>query len=440
MYTSKFHAVGVQVPRICMPKKDIDLHTWAVVACDQFTSEPEYWNDVERIVGDSFSTLHLILPELYLESPDAQQRIDAIHRSMKHYLDSEILLEHEEAIHLVRRKPVDAPERWGILVNIDLEQYDYTKDSSTMIRATEGTIVERIPPRLKIRNKASIELPHILVLIDDPEKVVIEPLTRHLDECEKLYDLTLMKDGGEITGYRVSSPALLDRIANGLHLIAGSVSESPDKQILYAVGDGNHSLATAKAYWEQIKQDLKDDPSLMNHPARWALVEIENIHDPGLVFEPIHRAVFNVSRKKLESCFSSVCSEWKFVPCNDISQAKQMVSHGIENGHVAAYADAQQVGCYLFRNPKATIPVATLQEALDAYLAGDKAASIDYIHGDKSALQLGSKPGCCAFFLPAIDKHTFFRTIELDGALPRKTFSMGEAAEKRYYLESRKIT
>ncbi len=440
MHTKKFQAAAAQVPKICMPKSDVDLSTWAVVACDQFTSEPEYWNEVEALVGDSPSSLHLVLPEIYLEAPDADERIKKIHNTMKEYLDNGTLEEQEEALHLIRRKPVNAPERWGILLNLDLEQYDYRPGSTSLIRATEGTIVERIPPRLRIREEAPVELPHILVLIDDPENVVMGPLVRHLDESEKIYDFTLMKDGGDITGWRVSSPELLDRTANGLNLLSGSMLDSENNQMLYAVGDGNHSLATAKAYWEGIKEAHSGDPSVMGHPARWALVEIENIHDPGLVFEPIHRALFHVDTAVMESYFSQVCDEWKFVNCSSIEEALQMVSHGVENGHVAGFTDSTRTGCYIFRGPKSAIPVGTLQQALDMYIAEHSSVSIDYIHGEQSALQLGRKPGNCAFFLPSIDKYTFFRTIEIDGALPRKTFSMGEAEEKRYYLESRKIT
>ncbi len=434
MYKDKFQAAGAKVPRICMPASQVDLYKWAVIACDQFTSEPHYWEDVEQIVRDAPSALHITLPELYLESPDVQQRIDRINHTMQAYLDQGIVKELEEALHLVRRKPEHSPERWGLVICLDLEAYDYREGSESMIRATEGTILERIPPRLRIREHACLELPHIMVLIDDPSKLVIEPMIEQKDQCEILYDFTLMKDGGEITGYKVTDPDLLDKAANGLNLLAGN-----DSGMLYAVGDGNHSLATAKASWEQIKSAASSDEDIMDHPARWALVEIENIHDPGLIFEPIHRVLFNVTKHAMEAHFSKVCGSWRFFSCSSLEEVKQAVTRGAEDGHVAGFVDEHTLGYYLFSDPKSTIPAGTLQEALDSYLEAEDEASVDYIHGDASTCTLAAKPGNCGFLLPAIEKHTFFYTVQRDGALPRKTFSMGEAEEKRYYLEARKI-
>ncbi len=439
MYKNKFQAVGARVPKICMPKPGTNLKTWAVIACDQFTSEPEYWEETERLVGDAPSTLHLIFPEIYLEDSDADTRIENIHETMRSYLASGILEEQEEAIHLVQRAPEGAPPRWGILLCLDLEQYDYSPDASTLIRATEGTIVERIPPRLKVRRNAPVELPHILVLIDDPQKLVIEPLVRHLDQCEEVYHVDLIQGGGTIRGYRVSSPLLLDRAANGLNLLAGEVSDSPEKQILFAVGDGNHSLATAKASWEEIKQQASDPDEIMDHPARWALVEIENIHDPGLVFEPIHRVLFHADRSRIEAAFAQVCSMWEYISCGSIEEMNKLINRGREESHVVGTVFDGHFGCYIFHHPTHAIPVGTLQAALDAYLSKEGSASIDYIHGEESTKQLGTKSGNIGFFLPRIDKFTFFNTIEADGALPRKTFSMGEAVEKRYYFEARRI-
>jgi len=440
MYKKKFQAVGAKVPSNCMPADHIDLAKWAVIACDQFTSEPDYWEDVESIVGSSPSALHIILPEIYLDSPEEHNRIQSIHKTMDQYLEDGTLVEQEESVHLVHRRPVHSGSRWGIMLALDLEQYDYSDGSKSLIRATEGTILERIPPRLRVRRNAKLELPHILVLIDDPEKQVIEPLTEKLGQWETVYDLTLIKGGGEITGYSVKDPEQLSQIGEGLTRLAENIQQSPDRGILFAVGDGNHSLATAKASWEELKQYHADDPDIMDHPARWALVEIENIHDPGLVFEPIHRVLFQCSKEEMESYFSSVCTSWDFIPCSTMEEMKTFISEGVKDGQVVGYTDSASLGCYRFFQPTQTIPVGTLQLALDAYLEANPSVRIDYIHGDDAALQLGSEPGNCGFFLPSIDKHSFFRTIELDGALPRKTFSMGEAEEKRYYLEARKIT
>ena len=289
--------VAVQVPHVLLPKKGTDYYKWAVVACDQFTSQPTYWEEAKRIVGKAPSTLELILPEAYLEKPGEAERIKSIKEHMRDYLDKGVLEEKPQGFVLVTRT-VGGVTRTGLVMALDLEAYDYSKGSTTLIRATEGTIVSRIPPRLKIREGAPIELPHILVLIDDPERTVIEPLALKKASLTKLYDTDLMLDGGHISGHLVDGEGDIRGVLNSLGVLKDA--ERFSKQygerapMLFAMGDGNHSFATAKANWEKIKATLPENERA-DHPARYALVEVENVHDDGIVFEPIHRVVFGAS-------------------------------------------------------------------------------------------------------------------------------------------------
>lgn len=437
----KFEDIGLAVPRILMPAPDTDMKKWAVIACDQYTSEPEYWKEVEEYVGSAPSTYNLIFPEVYLEEPDKEERIAAIHRAMSQYLQEGILEEHEPALFLVHRDPPGSPARWGLIAALDLEQYDYSDDTTSLIRPTEGTIEERIPPRKKIRDKASIELPHIMVLIDDREKGVIEPLARNAESYEKVYDFELMKDGGQLTGYKVSDEESIQAVVQALRRVADPQEfarrHGRDDVLLYAMGDGNHSFATAKAVWEDIKRNHGDDPDLMNHPARWALVEIENIYDEGLVFEPIHRVVFGGEfdgfRRELEKI-----SKVDFTECGSINEVMEAVE-AEGDSHRIGFADAAVIGYFTVYDPDATIAAGTAQTAIDSYLAAGDNASVDFIHGTDSTRTIGTRKGNFALFLPSLDKRDFFRTVIRDGALPKKTFSMGEADEKRYYVEARKI-
>ncbi len=436
----KFSKVGMIIPNILMPCKDVDLKKWAVVACDQYTSEPEYWSSVAEEVGASPSTLNLIFPEVYLEDEDKDQRIERINAAMEDYLKRGILEDQGQAFFLVQRNTPDSPTRWGLMAALDLEEYDFSKDSSSLIRATEGTILDRIPPRKQIRKNASIELPHIMVLIDDPEATVIEPLAKNADSLEKIYDFDLMKNGGHITGYRVDGTEALERIADALQKLADpsvfSKKYGADKVLLFAMGDGNHSLATAKSVWEDIKASGSDDPDIMQHPARWALVEIENIYDEGLIFEPIHRVLFNSDF----ASFSGELEKLGSVEFTSLSSTDEVMKRvaSADDQHIIGYVDAERTGVFTVKDPDATIAAGTTQTAIDNLVQQEK-TSVDYIHGQQSTENLGRKAGNIGIFLPALDKSDFFRTVIHDGALPRKTFSMGEAHEKRYYIEARKI-
>ncbi len=435
--------VGVCVPEILFPAESVDLSKWAVVACDQYTSQPDYWQAVEEEVGAAPSTLRIMLPEIFLDKPGEAERIVEIRKTMDEYVANGTLRNLGEGVMLCRRT-VDGKTRRGLILALDLECYDYNKGSTTLIRATEGTIVERIPPRLRIRDGAPLELPHILVLIDDEKRTVIEPL---FDKAgDKLYDFDLMQKGGHIEGWFVNDE---DTIRSAIDAVEALVD--PNKYgremapLLFAMGDGNHSFATAKANWEKIKAALPEDER-ERHPARFALVELENVHDEGIIFEPIHRVVFNVSAPKFIAALRTKLSQLNNggVDINLYTSQKNCernINRALnEGGHVIPIVVQGKIGYIHVRRPSAQLEVGTLQTAIDAILKTFAGATIDYIHGADVVNELGSKYGNIGFLLPPMNKSAFFRTVVFDGALPRKTFSMGEAHEKRYYLECRKIT
>ena len=434
--------IGICVPELMMPGKKVDLTKWACVACDQYTSQPDYWNSVEQIVGDAPSTLRLMLPEIYLEKPGEAERIVAIRKAMNDYMADGTLENRGEGFVFTRRT-VDGKVRNGLVVALDLECYDYSKGSTTLIRATEGTIVERIPPRLKIRDGAPLELPHILVLIDDDKKSVIEPIAEKLDKIEQLYDLDLMMNGGHVEGWLVNDEGMVTDVINALTALVDPNKYGTEMPpLLFAMGDGNHSFATAKANWEKCKAELTEEER-KDHPARYALVELENVHDDGIVFEPIHRVVFNVNvpefldRLKAKLAEQNGDCEIDFYACeNCMAKAKAAIPEG---AHVVPVIIEGKEGLIVVKHPAAQLEVGTLQNALDVLLKETPGASIDYIHGADVVRELGSKENNIGFLLPPMQKSAFFRTVVFDGALPRKTFSMGEAHEKRYYLECRKI-
>lgn len=436
-----YEDIGIQIPQIYLPQKGIDLTKWAVIACDQFTSQPEYWQEVEQFVGDAPSTYHLIFPEVYLEKPGEEERIRSIQQTMRAYLERNIFRKHEGMI-LVERTAL-GKTRHGLMLCLDLEHYDYTKGSTSLIRATEGTIVERLPPRMKIRTGAALELPHILVLIDDPGRTVIEPLVARQETLEELYDFELMLGSGHLRGYAVA-PTLEEQVIAALRglarpdTFAAKYGISRDKPVLlFAMGDGNHSLATAKAVWERMKPQVG-----LDHPARYALVEIENVHDEGLEFEPIHRVLFGV-RKNL---FASLQQYFGHnFTLTHVDNPEEMVAR-VDRARgpkqaIGVVSDGGWVNCGVIEidNPPSNLPVGTLQAFLDGFMKEGGADRIDYVHGSDVVVNLGKQHGNAGFYVPGMDKSDLFKTVILDGALPRKTFSMGEAKEKRFYMEARKI-
>ncbi len=442
------NTAGVLAPDILLPKAGTDMAKWAVVACDQFTSQPEYWRETEEIVGDAPSTLRLMLPEMYLDKPGEAERIAAINATMEQYLDAGVLESKGEGFVYVRRT-AGGNTRSGLIVALDLEQYDYSRGSTTLIRATEGTIVARIPPRLRIRKDAPVELPHILVLIDDPARTVIEPIGESVTEADKLYDFDLMQNGGHVAGWMVKDEARVNAALRALEALCDPAlfrekygAEQPP--LLFAMGDGNHSFATAKANWEEKKQTLSP-AEREEHPARYALVELENVHDSGIVFEPIHRVLFDLdvegSIAWLENKLAADnggCKTFRF-PTKDERDGAMRARMEACNCHLLPFVTADGFGFFQVEKPAAQLEVGTLQNALDDMLKAMPGATIDYIHGEDVVNDLGSKANNMGFLLPPMSKSAFFKTVIFDGALPRKTFSMGEANEKRYYLECRKI-
>ena len=432
--------LGFQIPQVYLPKPGTDLTKWAVIACDQFTSQPEYWNEVEKIVGDAPSTLNLTFPEVYLEKPGGEERIGNIQNTMRKYMDQGILQPQDGLVYVERT--VDGKTRKGIVLALDLEAYDYNKGSSSLIRATEGTIVDRLPPRIKIREGATVELPHILVLIDDPSHTVIEPLSAAKSKLEKLYDFDLMLESGHLAGYAVNHE-IENQIVEALRGLAKpetfATKYGIDKNqpvLLFAMGDGNHSLATAKAIWEKIKPQVG-----MDHPARFALVEIENVHDEGLDFEPIHRVLFGLKKDLFAELEKTFGANFNYRP---VAHAEEMVkvvdSAKGPSQTIGIVGGGKGFGVIEIANPSSNLPVGTLQSFLDVFLKEGGAEKIDYVHGKDVTVKLGSQPGNAGFYLPGMSKSDLFKTVILDGALPRKTFSMGEAREKRFYMEARKIS
>lgn len=405
-----------------LPGPGVDNTAWACVACDQFTSQREYWEQAARRVGEKPSTLKLILPESYLE--EAGERIPKIHEEMRRYL-AQGLLEGKAAhgfILTVRR--TQSGSRAGLVALMDLEGYDYRPGSGSLIRATEGTILERIPPRLGVRRGAALEMSHVLMLLDDPQGTVVEPLLAKRQALELLYDFPLMMDGGHVTGYAVTGAGDIQGVYDALGLLKAALEG--EKPLLYAVGDGNHSLAAAKAYWEELKPGLTPRQQ-EDHPARFALVELENIHDSALRFEPIHRLVTGYPPQALLADWQAYAQERGMRLLEDGGNQEILCVFGGRERRVSIAGSPQMLA------------VGTLQVFLDAWLQEHPQAALDYIHGEEALRSLSAGRDAMGFLLPKPDKHSLFATVQQEGALPRKTFSMGEAWEKRYYLETRRL-
>ena len=431
--------IGVQIPDFLLPRPGVDLTKWAVVACDQFTSQPEYWEQVERLVGEAPSTLKLIFPEVHLGKPGESRRIRQIQGEMQAYLDQNLLNSYEGLVYVERT--VDHSTRRGLLACLDLEKYDYHTGSRSLIRATEGTILERLPPRMHIRQGAPLELPHILALIDDPHGSVIEPLARLKPRLSSLYDFDLMLGSGHLAGWLVKDWSIEKQVLRALEALASPQAftqkyglEDGQPVLLFAMGDGNHSLAAAKAIWEGIKAQVG-----LDHPSRYALVEIENIHDQGLQFKPIHRVLFGVEKPLLQSMQAFYDGGLSFSACASLAEMIASVDGFRGSGQALGLVQEGLLGTLTIARPSSNLPVGTLQAFLDRFLEQAGALKIDYVHGQEVVSQLGSQPGNAGFYLPPMPKSDLFKTVILDGVLPRKTFSLGEAKEKRFYMEARQI-
>ena len=421
-----FEKLGFYPADILLPK-DVDMTKWAVVACDQFTSQPEYWQAVEDTVGNAPSTLRLILPEAKLNDPDVEQSIADINSTMEQYLESGVFQTLSDSLLYMERTQSDGKIRHGLIGMIDLEQYDFTPGSGALIRATEGTVLSRIPPRVRVREHAPIELPHVMLLIDDPDRTVIAPLTAASGEMEKVYDFELQQGGGHLRGWKLTD-IQMDGVTAALEGLCTDAEMqkkyglSGAAPLLFAVGDGNHSLATAKQCYENLKK-VTPESQWGTLPARYALVEVVNNHDHALQFEPIHRVLFGVQPDQVLEAFKSFYPE---------------AYEGRGEGHVIAYTCAEHTGFLTVPNPKVQLAVGTLQTFLDAYVQ-EYGGEVDYIHGDDVTDELGAKAGNIGFKLPAMGKEQLFKTVMTDGVLPRTTFSMGHAQDKRYYVEARRI-
>jgi len=433
-----YPSIGIQVPDLLFPNKSIDYSKWSVIACDQFTSQMNYWDKVKATVGDSPSTYHLILPEVYLGKPEEEIIAEKSHQFMHQYLTDETFNKTEGMVYVKRETSTGI--RSGLLLALDLEKYDFNKGSKTLIRASEGTILERLPPRIRIRENASLELPHILVLIDDPERTVIEPITDHLSRLPKIYDFDLMFSSGHLEGFLIDNLSVEKQVLEAFTKLASKHhnfidnSSFLDKPLLFAVGDGNHSLATAKSVWDMKKARLG-----MNHPLRFALVEIENIHDDSLIFEPIHRILFNVDMDLLKPLKSFFNNTIEIESLDSFSEVIDAVRKSNGPFHVIGIVQKGLQAIITIKNPISNLAVGSIQGFLDSYLSSHKSIQIDYIHGTDTFHEICQQSKNTGFFLPPMKKDDLFKTIILDGALPRKTFSMGEAKDKRFYLECRQI-
>ncbi len=398
------------------------MEKWSVIACDQYTGEPEYWEKTEALTKGSPTALNLILPEIYLTAPDVKQRAERVNQYMERYLNESLFERFDDSMILVRRRQADGRVRLGLLGKIDLEKYDYHKGSRSEVRATEATAAERIPPRVAIRKEAPLELPHIMILIDDPQKTVIEPLESKMDGMTRLYDFELMQNGGHIEGALLDK-ASVDSVLTALDKLADKDAFNrryglkDEDVLLYAMGDGNHSLATAKECYEIKKREGSPDVEL----ARYALVELVNLHSDALEFEAIHRVITGADTARL--------------------MEKMKMSLGLTEGTAGqsftVILDGKET-VYSITNTTSNLTVGSLQSFLDGYLS-ENAGEIDYIHGENVVRELCKGENTIGFLLPSMKKEELFPTVIKDGALPRKTFSMGHANDKRYYIEARRI-
>lgn len=410
-------------PADIMLPKDAPMEKWAVIACDQFTSDYDYWQRVRANAEGYPSTINLVLPEAILGTPEEETQTALINKTMGEYIDEGVFTTYANSFVYVERTMENGTIRKGLVGMVDLEAYDFTQGATTDIRGTERTVIERIPPRVKVRKDAPVELPHIIMLVDDHDKVLIEPITAKKDSLKKVYECDLMEDGGHIAGWIVEGAdveafnAVFEEYSAN---VGAKYADLDGVPMILATGDGNHSLATAKTCYEELKA-ANPGVDLSNHPARYALVEVENIHDEAQVFEPIHRIIMGLDPEK-------VLADARAAICVEDPDA------GFE---AKVYIGDKEETIYLDK-AKGELAVGVLQEWLDAYLK-ENGGDIDYIHDDDALIALAAKPMSIGFLLPAMEKRQLFRGVIADGSLPRKTFSMGHSREKRYYVEARKI-
>lgn len=442
-YTETLKKYALAVPEILLPADKKDLSRWAVIACDQYTQDRSYWKRISERAGNAPSTVNLILPEVYLEDSGRAERLQSIRNTMNRYLgkngSSGVFAEGFKGFVYIERKTAYGRTRKGLVVAIDLDSYEWKPDSKALIRATEATIVDRIPPRMEIRRGAPLESPHIMLLVNDPKKTLVEEAGKLARKAIPLYETSLEPDSGSITGWEVSDPDALGRVARAVQGLAEANTASDGSSFLFAVGDGNHSLATAKAVWDEFRAERKADANkgsidLENHPARFALVEIVNLYDDGLTFEPIHRVLFGTTAEAVSSFLASRLG-------GSVSSAASAsaLEKAVSEKNETRFGFVSPGALSILDTPNPALAVSRLQPALDEFLAINPAVKIDYIHGSEEVWRLGKEKGAVSILLPPVEKDSFFATIASGGPLPRKSFSMGEASEKRFYLECRKL-
>ena len=423
-----FETIGIRPAEILLPREGISPETWACVACDQYTSEPEYWEKADALVGQAPSALRLILPECWLK--ESSLRVPRVHETMRSYLEQGLLEPAVREGFVLCERRTETGTRLGLVCAVDLEKYSFSREEEPLVRPTEQTITSRLPPRLAIRRGAPLELTHIMILIDDPDRTVLEPLQRKKASLRRLYDFDLMGGGGHLAGWAVDAAEDLEATERAMNaLLARKTAEAaPHQPMLLAVGDGNHSLATAKAFWEEIKAGLTEEER-KNHPARFALCEVVNLYDEALVFEPIHRLITGIDQ-------ATLMADWRNYA---ESRGMTLSAEAAPGRHCFTVMSAVGEETAAVENPEGAIPCETLQKYLDDFLSRYPEAEIDFIHGEASLRKLARRQENVGFLLPKIDKHAFFRDVTRLGVLPRKTFSMGEAHEKRFYMEAKRI-
>ena len=414
-----FDRADLLLPQNC------DMTKWSVVACDQFSSQPEYWAALEHETAGVPSTLHLMLPEAYLEERDQFAEAERINAEMEHYLAQGVFRELKDSYIYLERTLKSGDIRRGLLGVLDLEAYDYAADSVSPIRATEGTVEKRLPPRVRVRQGAALEMPHIMVFIDDPSDSVMGSLAASRDGFPTLYDFDLSAGGGHIRGWQIAGEAAcaiektIDGLADPALLRKKYGNAAP---VLFAMGDGNHSLATAKKCWEAIRENISQEER-DSHPARYSLVELVNIHDDAIVFEPIHRVLFDTDPDTFfadaENAFSALNG-----PADSCHVLRLLTPAGEREITVRGLSIGQLIGA--------------AEDFCQKYLAAH-GGRIDYIHNDETAVGMGRRPGCAAILLPKMEKGELFPSVARTGPFPKKSFSIGHAEDKRYYLECRRI-
>lgn len=425
-----YENLGIAVPQILIPEEKVNLKKWAVIACDQFTVDRGYWAEVEKIVGNSPSTLRMTLPEVYLDDPDKQQRIDYTKEAMYTYLENGVLQQLPEGFVLVERE-VDNTVRKGLMVLFDLENYDFDISNKPLLRPTEQILTERIPPRLEIRAGAPVELPHVFVFMDDSERSVIEPLFAARQSLKKLYDFELMQGGGRIAGYFVDDPSLTRQVLDAVDRL--SIRDG----MRFCVADGNHSIATAKEIWERSKGSMSEEERATS-PLRYVLAELVNIHDEGVALHPIHRVIMGVN--------PAMCIQYVVDKLNQrgirsrlVFSRRKVSMKPEERGNHIYFISKDSVGRIEITSPCHPLAVGDIQPVLEDFAAENPQCKLDYIHGDQNLLDECANYDTLGFMMPGFKKNEFFDIVINCGILPKKSFSIGEAEQKRYYLEGRLI-